>query len=79
MPYPNLAAEMTRQGLTVNDIAEVAGCSPDTIRNWMKGKGDFPIRKAFLIQAALFPGCEVTYLFGSEPIIRTDGNQKAVG
>lgn len=66
MAYPNLAAEMARRDLDAKDLAKVAQKSPDTIRNWLKGKGDFPVAIAFLIQRQLFPECKVTYLFDSQ-------------
>lgn len=68
MAYPNLVAEMTRNNITTKDIAGVIGRSPDTVSNWIKGKGDFPIGKAFKVQEVFFPGCTIAYLFGSQPI-----------
>jgi transcriptional regulator with XRE-family HTH domain len=55
MAYPNLIAEMKRQGITPKAIAEVVDKSPDTINNWLKGKGEFPIGKAFAVQEKFFP------------------------
>lgn len=69
MAYPNLIAEMTRRNITAKDIAALIGRSPDTVSNWLKGKGDFPIGKAFVVQAAFFPACTIAYLFASEPIV----------
>ena len=67
MAYPNLVAEMTRRDLDAKDLAQVARKSPDTIRNWLRGKGDFTVAIAFLIQQQLFPDCKITYLFASKP------------
>lgn len=69
MAYPNLIAEMTRRNITAKDIAALIGRSPDTVSNWLKGKGDFPVGKAFEVQAAFFPACTIAYLFASEPIV----------
>lgn len=68
MVYPNLIAEMTRRNVTVKDIATQIGRSPDTVSNWLKGKGDFPIGKAFIVQSTFFPACTIAYLFDSNPI-----------
>ena len=68
MAYPNLVAEMTRRNITTKDIASEIGRSPDTVSNWLKGKGDFPIGKAFAVQEKFFPSCAIAYLFNSEPI-----------
>lgn len=72
MAYPNLVAEMTRRNLSAKDIAGAIGRSPDTVNNWLKGKGDFPIGKAFIIQAEYFPTCTIAYLFSSQPITPAD-------
>lgn len=76
MAYPNLVAEMTRRNISAKDIAEAIGRSPDTVNNWLKGKGDFPIGKAFIVQAAYFPTCTIAYLFSSEPITPADAAQE---
>lgn len=68
MAYPNLEAEMVRRGLGPEDLAETVGKSPDTIRNWLKGKGDFPIGKAFDVQSKYFPALSISYLFSPQPI-----------
>lgn len=68
MPFGNLVAEMIRRSITAKDIAGEIGRSPDTVNNWLKGKGDFPIGKAFKIQEIFFPMYTIAYLFSSEPI-----------
>lgn len=40
----------------------------NTVNNWLKGKGDFPIGKAFKVQEVFFPTYTIGYLFNSEPI-----------
>lgn len=68
MAYPNLIAEMKRQGITPKEIAEAVEKSPDTINNWLKGKGEFPIGKAFAVQERFFPTLPISYLFNTKPI-----------
>lgn len=68
MAYPNLTAEMKRQGITPKAIAEAVEKSPDTISNWLKGKGEFPIGKAFTVQEKFFPSLPISYLFNPKPI-----------
>lgn len=67
MAYPNLAAEMARNGVTEKDLAQEIGKSTDTIRNWMRGKGDFPVCKALVIQKKFFPQTTISYLFSGNP------------
>ena len=69
MKYPNLIAEMARLNINENDIAFVAQRSIDTVRNWLKGKGEFPIGIALEVQAKFFPTYSITYLFSTEPIM----------
>lgn len=71
MAYPNLIAEMSRRRITAKDIGGAIGRSPDTVNNWLKGKGDFPIGKAFVVQEKFFPTYTLAYLFSSEPITPT--------
>jgi len=68
MAYPNLIAEMTRRNVSTKDIAGAIGRSPDTVSNWLRGKGDFPIGKAFKVQETFFPAYTIAYLFNGEPI-----------
>lgn len=68
MAYPNLTAEMKRIGIEPKDIAGAVGRSPDTISNWLKGKGEFPIGKAFVVQERFFPTLPIAYLFNPKPI-----------
>ena len=64
MIYPNLEAEMTREGITKKDISEFLGKSTVTISNWMNGgAGEFPVGAAMRMKAELFPNCSVEYLF----------------
>ena len=69
MAYPNLMAEMNRTGITVKDIAEATDRSSDTVKNWLKGKGEFPIGKAFAVQEKFFPTLPLSYLFNRKAIV----------
>lgn len=69
MAYPNLIAEMNRTGITIKDIAEVTNRSSDTVKNWLKGKGEFPIGKAFSVQEKFFPTLPLSYLFNPKAIV----------
>lgn len=71
MGYPNLIAEMARSDVKVKDIANEIGCTPDTVRNWLKGKSPFPVDEAIKVQEKYFPGCTLIYLFKNEPIVPT--------
>lgn len=68
MAYPNLEAEMTRHNITSKDIAQAIGKSSDTVNNWLKGKGDFPVGIAFAVQEKFFSDCSISYLFSDKPI-----------
>lgn len=68
MAYPNLTAEMKRMGIDTKNIADTVGRSPDTVSNWLRGKGEFPIGKAFAVQEKFFPTLPIAYLFSPKPI-----------
>lgn len=61
--YPNLKAEMARNGVTVKDIQRVIGKNEKTSRNKMNGKTPITVSEAFSIALTLFPGLTVDYLF----------------
>lgn len=67
MAYPNLAAEMTRMGITQKDAADRVGVTPETFSRWLTGKGSMPLGKAFELRDKMFEGMELEYLFGTEP------------
>lgn len=76
MSYPNLAAEMKRAGIGPEELAPAIKKSPDTVRNWMKGKGEPTIGAAFTIQERFFPSMPIAYLFARTPIVMSE--QRAV-
>lgn len=68
----NLKAEMARANVTVAEIAEISGKSCRTIRDKIKGKGQFPIQDAIKLKDAFFPGVDLEYLFA-----QADGQDSA--
>ena len=66
MTYPNLKAEMARQGLTGEQVAKTANVSEITFSKWMNDKGEPTISACRAIAAQL--GHSVDYLFATEPI-----------
>lgn len=68
MAYPNLVAEMARIGITEKDLAAVAEKSPDTIRNWLRGKTEIPFGKAIVIRDRYFPQTTLEYLYSPNAV-----------
>lgn len=62
--YPNLAAEMTRDNVTRDDIAAVVGKTSECVGQWITGKsGEFPVSAAIVVQATFWPSIPVHDLF----------------
>lgn len=59
MPYPNINAERSRKGMTVNDLAIALGVTRKTIYNWM-AHGNIP-QSALEKMSNLF-NCSIDYL-----------------
>lgn len=59
----NLAAEMTRYGVTNTDLQSVLACSAKTVTNKLTDVTEFSINEAFVIRDTFFPGLRVEYLF----------------
>lgn len=68
MAYPNLSAELSRYGITQEDMANRIGRKPETVSRWLNGKCKMPVGECFRIKEALFPTMSVDYLFADEPI-----------
>lgn len=71
--YPNLAAEMSRNGYDYGKlyegIADRFNRSADTVSNWFTGRaGDLPTPVAFAIRDEYFPEYSIDYLFNEKPI-----------
>lgn len=67
MAYPNLAAELTRNGITQEQAAKSINKTPETFSRWMTGKNRIPLNIAFELRDKLFPNVSVDYLFADEP------------
>lgn len=62
--YPNLAAEMTRDDVSRDDIAAVVGKSSECVGQWITGKsGEFPISAAIAVQGRWWPDIPMDVLF----------------
>lgn len=59
MPYPNINAERSRRGLTVEALAKELGVSRKTIYNWM-AHGNIPQSK--LEKMAELFDCSIDYV-----------------
>ena len=61
MQYPNIDAERSRKGMSMEDFAQALGVSRKTVYNWM-AKGNIPQKKLEMM-ADLFK-CSADYLLG---------------
>ncbi len=62
--YPNLSAEMTRDNVSRDDIAEVVGKTPECVGSWITGKsGEFPVSAAIAVREKWWKDHSLTYLF----------------
>ena len=67
MNYPNLSAEMSRNGYTVSDLASAWGTTERTARNRINGITDITFAQCKQLRDALFSGLSLDYLFDTEP------------
>ena len=69
MGYPNLEAEMARNGITGKEMASYLEVGGNTISSWMNGAdAAFPIVKAKRVRDHFFPKQSLDYLFAEDPI-----------
>lgn len=66
MAFPNLKAEMARKGISISQMAAVAGVTNGTFYRWMNGKNEPSISVCLTIAEHL--NQTVDYLFASESI-----------
>jgi transcriptional regulator with XRE-family HTH domain len=64
MPYPNINAERSRMGLTIEELAEKLGVTRKTVYNWMV-RGNIPQSKLEAM-SSLF-NCSIDYLLKKNP------------
>ena len=68
MSYPNLRAEMARNGIGIKELMDVTGKSRPAISNNLNGKGPFTVDESVSIKTILFPSMSIDYLFAEKPI-----------
>ena len=59
----NLILEMAGRGVTARDLAFLLGEEEETILSRMRGTSEWVYSEAVTIRNALFPECELGYLF----------------
>ena len=60
--FPNLRAEMARNGLTLKTLSEKTGIKYETLKLKAKGTTEFVLPEMQSIKK-VFPGCSMDYLF----------------
>lgn len=67
--YPNLKAEMAKNNISMEKIANLLGLHRNTVKNKIdKPEGSFSIEEVFAIKAYLFPHLDISYLFFKQKI-----------
>lgn len=61
--FSNIAIEMRKREVTVEDMAKVIGVTPDTMRKKLARKSAIKLDEAVRIANECFPGCEIKVLF----------------
>lgn len=64
--FPNLRAEMAREGLTGVALAKKIGISEATFRSKMSRRSEFTLSEMLKIKHNCFPNCSLEYLFSGE-------------
>lgn len=61
--YPNLAAEIARRGVTVDQLASAIGCKPRSMSQRLNGDVRLTLDEAMEIRERFFADCEPLMLF----------------
>lgn len=61
--FSNLRAEMARQQITIQGIANVIGVCRDAASQKLSGKTQITLEEAFKIKRECFPKSDILYLF----------------
>lgn len=61
--YPNLAAEIARRGVTVNQMAKAIGCKPRSMSQRLNGDVRLTLDEAMELRERFFADCEPLMLF----------------
>lgn len=64
MEFPNIRAELARNGKSAKELAHILGVTPATFSNWMNGKTKPDIMQARAMADAL--GVTMDYLFATD-------------
>lgn len=67
--FPNLRAEMAREGITSKKLSIVIGVSPKTLSNKLYGRSEFTLAEMLKIKSKLFPDMTLEYLFEQKEVI----------
>jgi len=74
--YPNLRAEMAREGIMITDLALHLNLRYATVRDKINGKFRFYYNEALEIKTAFFPKHSLEYLFEYQAENDLMGNEK---
>jgi hypothetical protein len=66
--FPNLRAEMSRYGISKDDIAECLGVNEKTARTRL-ARGNFVYKEMKMIRNTFFPKLTIDYLFFEDLLI----------
>lgn len=66
--FPNLKAELARNGITYSELGEAVGKTESWIENRLLGRASMPIEICMLIKNTFFPNYSYDYLFSSKII-----------
>lgn len=61
--FSNLRAEMGRNGITIQEIADLIEVNRNTASHKLSGKTPITLSEAFKIERTYFPGTGIPYLF----------------
>lgn len=70
--YPNLMAEMAREGITAEKMAEKIGINVATMSAKINNEGRMKLHEAVKIRDCFFPGMAIDYLFSARSAGKID-------
>lgn len=70
--YPNLMAEMAREGITAEKMAEKIGINAATMSAKINNEGRMKLHEAVKIRDCFFPGMAIDYLFSARSAGKID-------
>lgn len=70
--YPNLMAEMAREGITAEKMAEKIGINAATMSAKINNEGRMKLHEAVKIRDCFFPGMAIDYLFSARSTGKID-------